>query len=1016
MAARTALAALAVSALAFAASAQAEQRGVAVDIRAGALPSALQDLARQTGMELLYDRAIVRGARTAGAHGRLTGEAALRQLLAGTGLTMRRSGSGAWLIERQLHATAASAATPLPPPELEAPEILVVGSRTQNFDIRRREDDVQPYQVTTGEEVVRAHRDNVDQYFATRITGNTEVVPVALRNTGETRSEIDLRGLGPDGTLVLVDGRRLPSIPQDVLSFAQPDLNAIPLHAIERIETLTGTAGGIYGFGALGGVVNVVLRRDYRGAEVHVTGGLSTRGDAARLDLEARLGFTPDGGRTEMMIYVSRATGVPLLVGQRDFTYRDLVDTVHFAPDLFISNWPDLNAVTVYSLPQGENLVFRPEYGGGALSSDHTYLPTGFAGTQADLVAALTAHAGQLEVHQTNGAKHDGLSSTGRTEALIANIRHRFGADVEAYLDAVVLRNHGTYARHASYGFQILFASSPTNPFNQNVFVTFPVPEENVTQRARFDSARYTAGIVAGLPLGWRGTAEATLGRLNTSSLDTLENYAADSFDPPQVNPFGNWDQLQAAAVASLSNGRFGGSARNHYDEESVRLAGPLFRTAAGPATLTLLAERRRESIPISTSFTYIELIAPDVSHSETASRALDTRSVSAELRSRLLGDEAFPLLRNLEIQLALRHDRQSVDFSRDSGTLDDSQRVRTRFTGTTFTAGAKVSPLPWLTLRGSYATGEQPPPLVDLIDSDTQSFIIIAHDPKRGGNFPGLDSFQAFEQKSGGSPDLTTSRATTLSFGGFVEPFGLAGPRLSLDYSRIRRSRDFYVPDDQTILDHEDYWPERVVRAPLTDADRALGYTGGRIILFDDRGLNGAGRVVETIDARFDWPFHALGGRLRLYGNATWQLRNVERRLFVPDIERVGWNSGPLGWRANGGADWTIGATTVGANLQYFSRYRLTSQELPDYINDLVVAVQGTAWIPAQTYVDLYASRRFRMGGIGSPYALDVDFGIVNLLDSSPPREAGAVGGGSYSRYGDPRRRRVELVLSASF
>ena len=981
-----------------------------IRIRAGPLSSALQDLARQTGVEFLYDRSVVRSARSPLVRGRMTAEAALQRLLSGTGLTMRRSASGAWLIERQR-------AVALPPePELEAPEILVIGRRTQNADIRRREDDVQPYQITTGEEIVRAHRDTIDQYFATRVTANTQIVPVSLIGDGQTRSEIDLRGLGPEGTLVLVDGRRMPTIPEGDLNFLQPDINAVPLHAIERIETLTGTAGGVYGFGALGGVVNVIMRRDYRGAEFHVSGGISTRADAGRLSIEGRIGFTPDGGRTDVMLYFGRTRGDPLLIGQRDYLLRDLAETARLAPDLFLLNNPAFNAVTVYSLPQGENLVFKPEYGGGTLGSDHSFLPTGFSGSPADLVASLTAHAGQLELRPVSGTNNSGLGSNGRTEALIANVRHRFGANVEAYVDALVLRNRGRTVAHDSDGFQILQPDTPTNPFDNAVFITFPVPDQTLTLDARFESERYTAGVVAGLPLGWRGTAEATFGELRATGFRRLENYADSVDDDSLFNPFGDWDRLQASIAANLQDAFFGVRARNHYDEQSVRLAGPVFRTAAGPATLTLLAERRRESIPITRNSEFIEALGPDTDQFETASRALTTRSFYAELRSSIFGDNApFPLLRSLEVQLAVRHDDQRFDFSRDPSTLDPGQRVRARFTGTAFTAGAKISPFPWLTLRGSYATGEQPPPLEQLIDSESQSSFVLALDPKRGGTYPGLSDFQFLIHKEGGSPDLRTARATTFSVGAFSEPFGGEGLRLSLDYSRIHRTRDVYTPSDQTILDHEDFWPERIVRAPLTDADRALGYTAGRITTFDSRAMNGAGRVVETIDARFDWPLRFLGGRLRLYGNATWQLHNIEHRLFEPDLEHAGWNGGPLSWRANGGADWTIGAMTFGANVQYFSRYRVLVPGQP-FINDLVTQLQGSERVPSQTYVDLYASRRLSIGGAGSPYELSVDLGIVNLLDTAPPRESGSIGGGTYSRYGDPRRRRIELVLSSSF
>ena len=88
----------------------------------------------------------------------------------------------------------------------------------------------------------------------------------------------------------------------------------------------------------------------------------------------------------------------------------------------------------------------------------------------------------------------------------------------------------------------------------------------------------------------------------------------------------------------------------------------------------------------------------------------------------------------------------------------------------------------------------------------------------------------------------------------------------------------------------------------------------------------------------------------------------------------------------------------------------------MPDIVNDLVIQFQGSRWVPPQAYVDLYASRHFPLGGAGSPYELSLDLGIVNLLDTSPPRETFAGTGAGISPYGDPRRRRVELAVSVSF
>ena len=85
-------------------------------------------------------------------------------------------------------------------------------------------------------------------------------------SSAQSLATIDLRGLGSGRTLVLVDGRRAPTNPMSASSGT--DLNAIPLAAVERIEILSDGASAVYGSDAIGGVVNIILRKDYDGVEL----------------------------------------------------------------------------------------------------------------------------------------------------------------------------------------------------------------------------------------------------------------------------------------------------------------------------------------------------------------------------------------------------------------------------------------------------------------------------------------------------------------------------------------------------------------------------------------------------------------------------------------------------------------------------------------------------------------------------------------------------------------------------
>jgi iron complex outermembrane recepter protein len=83
---------------------------------------------------------------------------------------------------------------------------------------------------------------------------------------------------------------------------------------------------------------------------------------------------------------------------------------------------------------------------------------------------------------------------------------------------------------------------------------------------------------------------------------------------------------------------------------------------------------------------------------------------------------------------------------------------------------------------------------------------------------------------------------------------------------------------------------------------------------------------------------------------------------------------------------------------------------------DDSMVIVQGSREIPSQTYVDLYTRWRLPL----REQDVTLGFGAINIFDEAPPREtiyaASAVTGPSYSRYGDPRQRRFELVVSSHF
>jgi iron complex outermembrane receptor protein len=1001
-----------VSPLAFSDCAFAQEQAYRVRVGAGPLPVSLQQLQRQMGIELLFDPSLVSGLDAPAVVGDLSTEAALRQLLAQSGLTLRRASSSAWIIERPN-------AEPLEEQDAAAPEIIVIGRRSQNSDIRRFENDVQPYVVLDQEEIRSAHRDNIDQIFNSRITANTTVVPRGLGQGAETRSEIDLRGLGSQNTLVLVDGRRMPSAPFSI-GFRHGDINAFRLHAVKRIEVLTGSAGGIHGFGALGGSINVVLDREHRGFDLYITEGISSRGDAQSQGIEASFGYTSDDGATDFTIFAAHSEADPLHVGDRDFEFLDRQRTYEIVPEEYLRpflNPPHGDSITVLS-SFGDDLVFKPEFGSASLGSSFTFLPVGFSGAPSLLADALAANAGQVDFNLSDGARRGELTSSPQSDAVLFNLRHRFNPGLEVFADAALLRGrgHGNDLRQSAD--LSLGASSPLNPFTTDIDLSFPVEGGRQELNRRVESQRFTAGVLADLPFAWRGTAEASSGsfRYRVSSEASYSSAAIllGLFGDPDVSPLGNWDAFQDLLASDTVTSATNYSFATQFDVQSLRLAGPVFNTPAGPATLTVLAEHRSEEMPPSvryqTQYRGADVTSSDVSLAGTSS---DVTSLYSELRVEVFGDEApTPLLRGLELQLAARRDEQENVFPHDA-LNPSSTPIAVTFTEIAYTAGFKLSPTPWLMLRGSYATGEQPPELnaLQTVADDTLDLAFV-DDPHRGG----FSIIGPLSYRYGGSLDLDTVRAETVFVGAVLTPFGDDGLRFSIDISRIRRTGDVIGFQLDDILAHEEYWPERVTRGPLSDEDIALGYTAGPILAVDARYMNGGALEVDAVDLHAQWPMTFFGGRLRLYADATYHMRNVIERLFQTDFERTEYFEGPLTWRANGGFGWSRGDVTVGANVQYFGSYPLIERGLFGFDDNLTAIFQGSDRVEAQTYLDLHASWRLPI----DDQDVTIDFGVVNVLDTRPSRETRfrftSQEGASYSRYGDPRQRRFELVVRSHF
>ena len=197
--------------------------------------------------------------------------------------------------------------------------ILVTGSRIRGAEAGaervtiEREDTVEAGQVDLGEAVR-----SLPQNFSGGQNPSVGSGAGLLNSNVNSASSANLRGLGPDATLTLLNGHRLPYDS----AFAGVDISALPLAAVERIEVLPDGASAIYGSDAVAGVVNVILRRDFEGVATSAQLGVSTDGGNFRQQADIVAGALWDRGGAFIAYDFANNTDV----AAADRTYADSLD------------------------------------------------------------------------------------------------------------------------------------------------------------------------------------------------------------------------------------------------------------------------------------------------------------------------------------------------------------------------------------------------------------------------------------------------------------------------------------------------------------------------------------------------------------------------------------------------------------------------------------------------------------------------------------------------------------------
>lgn len=308
------------------------------------LDQALREFALTSNVDLLFSPDLVSGKYSPILDGKFTVDEGLRVLLHGSGLAFSVSGAQVVIAKEKAQAqrTTSSITTPsslirvahtaeLATEEssnadgkgddgaarrVQLEEVIVTGSHirgVQNMSspvLQFTRDEIEKTGFATTEQLVQSLPQNLSNISDTTFGTATGGPGTATTYNG---SGVNLRGLGSDATLVLLNGRRLASAGNGSLV----DLSLIPLSAIERMDVLTDGASAIYGSDAVGGVVNLVLREDFEGAETRARYGSVTQGEHDELQLGQMYGHAWNSGHALVSYEYFKRT--PLDAADREF-------------------------------------------------------------------------------------------------------------------------------------------------------------------------------------------------------------------------------------------------------------------------------------------------------------------------------------------------------------------------------------------------------------------------------------------------------------------------------------------------------------------------------------------------------------------------------------------------------------------------------------------------------------------------------------------------------------------------
>ncbi|MCH9691288.1 MAG: TonB-dependent receptor, partial [Gammaproteobacteria bacterium] len=229
-------------------------------------------------------------------------------------------------------------------------EILVTGSRIARDPLST----TGPITLLSAEDISRSGVGTIDELLNQLPSMGTTGIGGNDNNGGQGVAFADLRNLGTERTLVLVNGRRYVSSAASNVSGV--DLNNIPVDMIERIEVLTDGASAVYGADAVAGVINIVMKDSFEGVRISARAGATGEGDGENGDLS--ITFGGEGERGQFIANISHSQRNEIAMKDRDWAH------------VLSSRTPNGNISTKYG-------QFTVGADGASLTDDHTLYDIG---------------------------------------------------------------------------------------------------------------------------------------------------------------------------------------------------------------------------------------------------------------------------------------------------------------------------------------------------------------------------------------------------------------------------------------------------------------------------------------------------------------------------------------------------------------------------------------------------------------------------------------------------------------